>query len=72
MALTRSHSKHHFLPGMEVQLLPHQIIGVSWLARQERESGLRGGILADEMGLCVFPLLQVLGANPVSVERPCR
>ncbi|KAF9784773.1 SNF2 family N-terminal domain-containing protein [Thelephora terrestris] len=44
-------TKHHFLPGMEVQLLPHQIIGVSWLVRQERESGIKGGILADEMGL---------------------
>ena len=49
--LTRSRSKHHFLPGMEVRLLPHQMIGVSWMVRQERESGLRGGILADEMGL---------------------
>ena len=72
MALTRSYSKHHFLPGMEVQLLPHQIIGVSWLVRQERESGLRGGILADEMGLWVFPLLKVRSTNPVPVERPCR
>ncbi|KAF9649722.1 hypothetical protein BDM02DRAFT_3186073 [Thelephora ganbajun] len=44
-------TKHHFLPGMEVRLLPHQIIGVSWMVRQERESGLKGGILADEMGL---------------------
>lgn len=51
--LTRSLSKHHFLPGMEVRLLPHQIIGVSWMVRQERDSGLRGGILADEMGLWV-------------------
>ena len=51
MVLTRSHSKHHFLPGMEVRLLPHQIIGVSWMVRQEREYGLKGGILADEMGL---------------------
>jgi SNF2 family DNA or RNA helicase len=41
---------------MEIQLLPHQIIGVSWLVRQERESGFKGGILADEMGLWVFSL----------------
>lgn len=51
MTLTRPYSKNHFLPGMEVQLLPHQVIGVSWMVRQERESGLKGGILADEMGL---------------------
>lgn len=36
---------------MEVQLLPHQLIGVSWMVHQERESSLKGGILADEMGL---------------------
>jgi len=41
---------------MEVRLLPHQIIGVSWMVRQERESGLKGGILADEMGLWVSSL----------------
>lgn len=57
MILTRPNSNHHFLPGMEVRLLPHQIIGVSWMVRQERESGLKGGILADEMGLWVFSLL---------------
>ena len=43
---------------MEVRLLPHQVIGVSWMVRQERESKLRGGILADEMGLLVFSLSQ--------------
>lgn len=42
---------------MEVQLLPHQVIGVSWMLRQERESGLKGGILADEMGLFVSSAL---------------
>lgn len=41
---------------MEVRLLPHQIIGVSWMVRQERETKLKGGILADEMGLWVFYL----------------
>ena len=57
MTLTRPYSKHHFLPGMEVRLLPHQIVGVSWLLRQELESGLKGGILADEMGLWVVSFL---------------
>ncbi|PCH42875.1 hypothetical protein WOLCODRAFT_102715 [Wolfiporia cocos MD-104 SS10] len=44
-------SKRDLLPGMEVRLLPHQIIGVNWMVRQERESPHKGGILADEMGL---------------------
>jgi len=43
---------------MEVRLLPHQVIGVSWMVRQERETKLRGGILADEMGLWVVSLSQ--------------
>jgi hypothetical protein len=35
------------------ELLPHQIIGLSWMLRQELEGGENkcGGILADEMGL---------------------
>ncbi|KAI0819841.1 SNF2 family N-terminal domain-containing protein [Trametes gibbosa] len=36
---------------MEVRLLPHQLIGVSWMTKQERESPHKGGILADDMGL---------------------
>jgi len=44
---------------MEVRLLPHQIIGVSWMVRQELEFGLKGGILADEMGLWVLSFFQV-------------
>ncbi|KAI9457065.1 SNF2 family N-terminal domain-containing protein [Russula earlei] len=39
------------LPGMEVRLIPHQIIGVSWMLMQEKETKYRGGIMADEMGL---------------------
>ncbi|CDO69944.1 hypothetical protein BN946_scf184836.g18 [Trametes cinnabarina] len=39
------------VPGMEVRLLPHQIIGVKWMVDQERNTPHRGGILADEMGL---------------------
>lgn len=38
------------LPGMEVTLLAHQAIGVSWMLK--KESGhLKGGCMADEMGL---------------------
>ncbi|KAM5537320.1 hypothetical protein V8D89_009050 [Ganoderma adspersum] len=40
-----------YLPGMEVRLLPHQVIGVSWMVDQECSSRHKGGILADDMGL---------------------
>ncbi|GJJ08897.1 hypothetical protein Clacol_003117 [Clathrus columnatus] len=39
-----------FLPGLEVQLMPHQLIGVSWMVEQEKKVA-KGGILADDMGL---------------------
>ncbi|RPD76809.1 hypothetical protein L226DRAFT_459891 [Lentinus tigrinus ALCF2SS1-7] len=39
------------IPGMEVRLLPHQIIGVAWMVDQERKTQYKGGILADDMGL---------------------
>ncbi|KAH8102694.1 SNF2 family DNA-dependent ATPase [Cristinia sonorae] len=42
---------HDLIPGMEVRLLPHQVIGVSWMTHQERNTKDKGGILADEMGL---------------------
>jgi len=58
---------------MEVRLLPHQIIGVSWMVRQELEFGLKGGILADEMGLWVFSFFPSFdGPNPIIVGKPCR
>ncbi|KAF8828141.1 hypothetical protein HHX47_DHR4000954 [Lentinula edodes] len=38
------------LPGMEVALMPHQVIGVAWMVEKEN-SNLKGGCLADEMGL---------------------
>ncbi|PPQ82538.1 hypothetical protein CVT25_007147 [Psilocybe cyanescens] len=38
------------LPGMEISLMPHQIMGVAWMIEKERGS-LKGGCLADEMGL---------------------
>ena len=40
-----------YLPGMEVRLLSHQVVGVSWMVNQELNSPHKGGILADEMGL---------------------
>lgn len=44
-------SDKDLLPGLEVRLLPHQLIGVNWMVDQEKKSPHRGGILADEMGL---------------------
>ncbi|KAK0211484.1 SNF2 family N-terminal domain-containing protein [Armillaria fumosa] len=38
------------LPGMEVPLMPHQVIGVAWMAEKEKSS-LKGGLLGDDMGL---------------------
>jgi hypothetical protein len=34
------------LPGLEVKLMPHQLIGVSWMLEQEAKPSIRGGILA--------------------------
>ncbi|KAG0693266.1 SNF2 family N-terminal domain-containing protein [Suillus ampliporus] len=44
-------SDKDLLPGLEVRLLPHQLIGVNWMVDQEKSPLHRGGILADEMGL---------------------
>lgn len=43
-------SQMDILDGMRVRLLPHQIIGVSWMLDQEGSEEKRGGILADAMG----------------------
>ena len=36
---------------MEVYLLKHQLIGVSWMIDQDRKSEYKGDIIADDMGL---------------------
>lgn len=38
------------IPGMSVQLLAHQVIGVNWMVKQEIDDEKKGGILADAMG----------------------
>lgn len=44
------HTQQERLPGMDVSLMAHQILGVAWMV--EKEQGfLKGGCLADEMGL---------------------
>jgi SNF2 family DNA or RNA helicase len=37
--------------GLSIQLLDHQIIGLCWMMRMERNDNFKGGILADEMGV---------------------
>jgi SNF2 family DNA or RNA helicase len=38
------------IPGMEISLMAHQAIGVSWMVEKEK-SALKGGCIADDMGL---------------------
>lgn len=38
------------IPGMEISLMAHQVIGVAWMVEKEK-SALKGGCLADDMGL---------------------
>ncbi|GBE87557.1 hypothetical protein SCP_1102340 [Sparassis crispa] len=38
------------LPGMEIALMPHQVIGVAWMLDKEN-SPYKGGCMSDEMGL---------------------
>lgn len=42
------------IPGMSIQLLAHQVIGVSWMINQEKDRERKGGILADAMGGLIF------------------
>ncbi|PVG00777.1 hypothetical protein CPB86DRAFT_171952 [Serendipita vermifera] len=62
------------LPGMQIQLLAHQVLGVSWMKRREEEGArhARGGILADAMGLGkTIQTIGVICANP-SNDPKCR
>ncbi|KAJ3930944.1 MAG: SNF2 family DNA-dependent ATPase [Lentinula lateritia] len=56
------------LPGMNVRLLPHQVIGVSWMLDRER-SKYKGGILADDMGLGkTVQMIATMAMNQPSLE----
>ncbi|KIJ41077.1 hypothetical protein M422DRAFT_229883 [Sphaerobolus stellatus SS14] len=44
-------SPNDLFPNLEIKLMKHQIIGVCWMLRQEKDKVNRGGLLADEMGL---------------------
>ncbi|ODV86166.1 hypothetical protein CANARDRAFT_197201 [[Candida] arabinofermentans NRRL YB-2248] len=48
---TRKVEKAVHPEGMTITLLPFQLEGLSWMIKQEDESGYNGGILADEMGM---------------------
>jgi len=39
------------IPNLSVTLMPHQIIGVAWMVKQEKKTSCAGGVLADAMGL---------------------
>jgi SNF2 family DNA or RNA helicase len=39
------------IPGLKVQLMPHQVLGVHWMVQQEKKATCQGGILGDQMGL---------------------
>ncbi|KZT67894.1 hypothetical protein DAEQUDRAFT_672524 [Daedalea quercina L-15889] len=62
--------KRDLLPGMEVRLLPHQILGVAWMVDQECVSPHKGGILAyvDEMGL--GKTVQMIATMAVNLPEP--
>lgn len=51
-------SKEQLLPGMEVTLMDHQLMGVSWMVEQEAKVGFKGGCLGDDMGLGKVRLLE--------------
>ena len=58
---------------MEVKLLPHQLIGVSWMIDQERETPHKGGILADDMGLGkTVQMIATMAINQPSEEDKSR
>ncbi|KAJ3999884.1 SNF2 superfamily protein [Lentinula boryana] len=59
------------LPGMEVALMTHQIIGVAWMAEKEK-SYLKGGCLADEMGLGKTVQMIALIMKNSSDDRYCK
>lgn len=59
------------LPGMQVKLMPHQIIGVQWMVQMERGKH-HGGILADSMGLGkTIQATATMVANP-SQDMSCK
>ncbi|GJJ14040.1 hypothetical protein Clacol_008297 [Clathrus columnatus] len=58
-------TSHDLIEGLEIKLMKHQIIGVSWMLQQELNCQNRGGILADEMGLGkTIQIIALIALNP--------
>ncbi|KAH7335005.1 SNF2 family N-terminal domain-containing protein [Rhizoctonia solani] len=58
------------LPGMQVPLMPHQLIGVAWMEKQEL-GNIAGGILADDMGLGkTMQTIALIVKNPPEKRNP--
>ncbi|KAF9265070.1 hypothetical protein L218DRAFT_1076057 [Marasmius fiardii PR-910] len=57
-------SQDDILPGLDVRLLRHQVIGVAWMLQKEKSDD-RGGILADDMGLGkTVQMIATMAMNP--------
>ncbi|KAF8153937.1 SNF2 family DNA-dependent ATPase [Crassisporium funariophilum] len=64
--------QNDLLPGLEVRLLNHQVIGVAWMLEKERGPD-RGGILADDMGLGkTVQMIATMAMNMAGLEDECR
>ncbi|EUC62614.1 SNF2 family amino-terminal protein [Rhizoctonia solani AG-3 Rhs1AP] len=58
------------LLGMQVPLMPHQLIGVAWMEKQEL-GNVAGGILADDMGLGkTMQTIALIVKNPPEKRNP--
>ncbi|CAE6483099.1 unnamed protein product [Rhizoctonia solani] len=58
------------LLGMQVPLMPHQLIGVAWMEKQEL-GNVAGGILADDMGLGkTMQTIALIVKNPPEKKNP--
>ncbi|KAK7047584.1 hypothetical protein VNI00_006352 [Paramarasmius palmivorus] len=62
------------VPGLDVRLLRHQVIGVAWMVDKELNSNDKGGILADDMGLGkTVQMIATMAMNqPKNEDESCR
>ncbi|KAG7087376.1 hypothetical protein E1B28_013349 [Marasmius oreades] len=61
-------SPQDILPGLDVRLLRHQMIGVAWMLRKEKSDD-KGGILADDMGLGkTVQMIATMAMNPPAID----
>ncbi|KAL4260457.1 SNF2/RAD54 helicase family protein [Pleurotus pulmonarius] len=63
--------QYQLIPGMQIALMPHQIIGVAWMINKEN-SYFKGGILGDEMGLGKTVQMIATMIKNVSTNPACR